>query len=157
MPTLSPLGASAVVVMTTPDGISNNKVGIMTSLSVRCSQVVVMTTSDASSDGKITSWQLSVFRAFIIQYTHNAWVSCLVYLHIQNLCRVVACKCWWMVHCICECMRDDFNTLRPRQNGCRFADDTFKRIFLNENVRIWIKISLKFVPDGPINKIAALV
>ena len=50
-----------------------------------------------------------------------------------------------------------FNTLRPRQNGCRFADDTFKRIFLNENVRISIKISLKFVPKGPINNIPALV
>ena len=24
------------------------------------------------------------------------------------------------------------NTLRPRQNGCHFADDTFKCIFLNE-------------------------
>ena len=44
-----------------------------------------------------------------------------------------------------------FNTLRPRQNDRRFADDTFKRIFLNENVRISIKISLKFVPKGPIN------
>ena len=49
------------------------------------------------------------------------------------------------------------NTLRPRQNGRRFADDTFKRIFLNENVRISIKISLKFVPKGPINNIPALV
>ena len=38
------------------------------------------------------------------------------------------------------------NTLRPRQNDRHFADDTFKRIFLNENVRISIKISLKFVP-----------
>ena len=46
----------------------------------------------------------------------------------------------------------NFNTLRPRQNGRRFADDTFKRIFLNENVKISIKISLKFVPKGPINK-----
>ena len=27
-----------------------------------------------------------------------------------------------------------FNTLRPRQNGRHFSDDTFKRIFLNENV-----------------------
>ena len=36
--------------------------------------------------------------------------------------------------------RYPFNTLRPRQNGRRFADDTFKRIFLNENVRISIKI-----------------
>ena len=49
------------------------------------------------------------------------------------------------------------NTLRPRQNGRRFADDTFKRIFLNENVRISIEISLKFVPKGPINNIPALV
>ena len=44
------------------------------------------------------------------------------------------------------------NTLRPRQNGCHFADDiAFKSIFLNENVRISIKISLKFVPKGPID------
>ena len=43
------------------------------------------------------------------------------------------------------------NTLRPRQNGRRFADNTFKCIFLNENVRISIKISLKFVPKDPIN------
>ena len=49
------------------------------------------------------------------------------------------------------------NTLRPRQNGCRFADDIFKRIFLNENVWILIKISLKFVPKGPINNNPALV
>ena len=48
-------------------------------------------------------------------------------------------------------------TLRPGQNGRRFADDTFKRIFLNENVWISIKISLKFVPNGPINNIPALV
>ena len=49
------------------------------------------------------------------------------------------------------------NTLRPRQDGHHFADDTFKRIFLNENVRISIKISLKFVAKGPINNIPSLV
>ena len=48
-------------------------------------------------------------------------------------------------------------TLRPRQNGRHFADDTFKRIFLNENVRISFQISLKLVPKGPINNIPALV
>ena len=53
--------------------------------------------------------------------------------------------------------REMFNTLRPRQNGRLFADDTFKRIFLNENIRISIKISLKFVPKGLINNISALV
>ena len=47
--------------------------------------------------------------------------------------------------------------LRPRQNGRHFADDTFKRIFMNENVRISINISLKFVPKGLINNIPALV
>ena len=49
------------------------------------------------------------------------------------------------------------DSLRPRQNGRHFADDTFKRIFLNENVRTSIKISLKFVPEGPINNNPALV
>ena len=49
------------------------------------------------------------------------------------------------------------NTLRPRQNGRHFADDTFKRIFMNENDRISINISLKFVPKGLINNIPALV
>ena len=47
--------------------------------------------------------------------------------------------------------------MRPRQNGRRFADDTFKRIFLDKNARISIKISLKFVPMGPINNNPALV
>ena len=36
-------------------------------------------------------------------------------------------------------------------------DDVFKCNFLNENVWIPIKISLKFVPKGPINNIPALV
>ena len=49
------------------------------------------------------------------------------------------------------------NTLRPRQNGRHFADDTFKRIFLNENIIISTKNSLKFVPTGLINNIPALV
>ena len=49
------------------------------------------------------------------------------------------------------------NTLRPRQNGRHFADDICKCIFLNENVWISIKISLKFVPKGPINNIPSLV
>ena len=49
------------------------------------------------------------------------------------------------------------NTLRPRQNGCQSPDDVSQCNFLNENVWIPIKISLKFVPKGPINNITALV
>ena len=49
------------------------------------------------------------------------------------------------------------NSLRPRRNRRHFADDIFKCIFLNENVWIPIKSSLKFVPKGSINNIPALV
>ena len=51
----------------------------------------------------------------------------------------------------------DLNSSRPRPNRRHFEDDIFKCIFLNENVWIPIKISLKFVPKGPINNIPALV
>ena len=47
------------------------------------------------------------------------------------------------------------NTLRPRQDGRHFAEDTFNRIFVNENVRISIEFLLKFVPKGQINNIPA--
>ena len=49
------------------------------------------------------------------------------------------------------------NTIRLRQNGCHFADNIFKCIFLNEIIWISIKLSLKFVPEGPMNYIPALV
>ena len=50
-----------------------------------------------------------------------------------------------------------FNTLRPRQNNRHFSDDMFKYIFLNENVRMSMKISLKFVPMSRTNNIPSLV
>ena len=49
------------------------------------------------------------------------------------------------------------NTLRPRTIGRHIADDIFNCIFLNENVWIPIKISLKFVPKDQMNNIPALV
>ena len=42
------------------------------------------------------------------------------------------------------------NTLRPRQNGCHFADDIFKIIFFNENC--CTLISWILVSNGPVNK-----
>ena len=72
-------------------------------------------------------------------------------------CQVMACMSdsipLFYVDVAYPCLK----TLRPKQNGRHFADDTFKRIFANENVRILIEISLKFVPEGPINNIPALV
>ena len=54
------------------------------------------------------------------------------------------------LHCI-------VNSLRPRRNRCRFADNIFKCFSFNENVWISIEVPLKFVPKGPINNIPALV
>ena len=71
----------------------------------------------------------------------------------------VSSRCFWLLQlpevpgkCVTT-----FNTLRPRKNGRHFPDNFFKYIFLNENVWIPIKISLKFVPGGPNNKFPALV
>ena len=50
-----------------------------------------------------------------------------------------------------------FNSSPPGQNGRHFADDSFKCIFVNEKFCILIKISLKFVPKGPIDNTPALV
>ena len=70
--------------------------------------------------------------------------------------RFLSSMSWISTACAISVLR--INTLRPRQNGRRFADDTFKCIFLNENARISVKISLKFVPTkGPINYIPSLV
>ena len=49
------------------------------------------------------------------------------------------------------------NTLRSRQNGRHFPDDIFRWIFLNENVWISLKFSLKFLPRFRINNIPPLV
>ena len=59
---------------------------------------------------------------------------------------------WWL-----KPLAPSINTLRPRKNGRHFPDDIFKYIFLNENIWIWIMISLKFVPKGSINNIPELV
>ena len=49
------------------------------------------------------------------------------------------------------------NTLRPRQNDRHFADDILICIFGNEKFFVLIKISLKFVPKGPVNNIPVLI
>ena len=50
-----------------------------------------------------------------------------------------------------------FNSSLPGQNGRNFADDVFKCIFVNEKFCISIEISLKFVPQGPVDNNPALV
>ena len=49
-----------------------------------------------------------------------------------------------------------FNTLKPIQHGYHVANDIFMFIFLHEKYCTLIQISLKFVPNGPINNMPAL-
>ena len=65
------------------------------------------------------------------------------YIHIWNNCYIPRGR--WV------------NSLRPRRNGRYNADDIFRCLFVKENVCIPTKISLKFVPKGPINNLPALV
>ena len=53
----------------------------------------------------------------------------------------------------------NLNSFRPGQNGRLFADDSdsFKCIFINENFVFRFKFHWKFVPEGKINNIPALV
>ena len=55
-----------------------------------------------------------------------------------------------------ERVRTDFNTLRLRQDGCHFAGNIFKHIFLNGNIWISINITLKFIHKGRIDNIPVL-
>ena len=48
-----------------------------------------------------------------------------------------------------DCIFTIINILRLEWNGWHFADDIFECIFLNENWRILITISLKYVSKGP--------
>ena len=86
----------------------------------------------------------------------------------SKLVHVIACclmapslylnQCWLDINrVLCHAPESSFNALRLRQNGCHYPDDMFICIFLNENVWIAIKISLKFVPKGSINNTPALV
>ena len=76
---------------------------------------------------------------------------------IYKLPRIWDYYCSLSLNSLVTELQDLVNTLKPRQHVRHFADETFKRIFLNENVGISIKISLKFVYKGPFNNIPVLV
>ena len=52
---------------------------------------------------------------------------------------------------------DECNTLMSDQNGRHLADNSFNYIFLNKNLCILIKISLKCISKGPINHKSAMI
>ena len=97
--------------------------------------------------------QITYSVAWIRNYNHNVPGDIIVKTSFEDIpaeAQLTLGQDWVITYNI-------FNTLRPTQNGWHLADDIFKCIFLNENTSISINISLKFVPDGRINNIPALV
>ena len=90
-------------------------------------------------------------------------------VHISCLYSIVACHKKWALRPIMFCHDEPLcwsshlwamassKHIEAETNEHHFADDIFNCIFLNENVWIPIKISLKFVPKGLINNIPAMV
>ena len=92
---------------------------------------------------------------FLCGWQNSKWTNTVSW---QIFCTRLICVSFYILARLRTCIQVySLNTLRPRQNGRHFADDTFKRIFLNQNVRNSINISLKFVPTGRIHNITSLV
>ena len=81
------------------------------------------------------------------------WSLWTVRLWLDSLVRMAAGQVWRYQRQL-DCQ---FNSSSPGQNGRHFAEDIFICMFLNEKFCIFIWISLKFVPNGPIDKKWALV
>ena len=73
---------------------------------------------------------------------------------LRTQCRVL---CGGNPHLNPETSANFMRIVYPGQNGCLFADDIFRCIFVNENFCILVKISLKCVPKCPIINNPALV
>ena len=113
-----------------------------------------------SSKRPINLTSLSLWVNFFSKIGHSwlwsgNWVCtqswCNICIMLRSLCRFCG------VSLLMNSPAISVNTLRPRQNSRHFADDIFKCIFLNENVWISLKISLKFVPQVQINNHPALI
>ena len=74
-------------------------------------------------------------------YAHSDWFYTACFIHDQHEIDS------WIA----------FNSSPPGQNGRHFSDDISRCIFVNEKFCILIKISLSFVPKGPIDNNPALV
>ena len=91
-----------------------------------------------------TSWSVSPWLLYIVWHTQH-WYSSIGYHGTHCREKQPQYKCSFL------------NSSLPGRNGRHFADDIFRCIFVNEQLYILIKISLKFVPKGPLDNNPALV
>ena len=100
---------------------------------------------------------MGIYSANLVHTKHTN----LIKLFIPRLCRNILVwainrlKNQGMVDCAAD--KQDINILRPGQNCRHYADVIFKWLFLNENVWMLLKISLKFVPKFRISNTLKLV
>ena len=93
-------------------------------------------------------WRIGAYQAtshYLNQRRHN------------SMMHIYVTRSQWVNSDSIESILWMINSSPPGQNGRHLADDIFKCIFLNENLLILIKISLKFIPNGPIYNIPTLV
>ena len=85
-----------------------------------------------------------------LEFPLNIWKKCngLHMAQVQDIMSYHATLLWWF---------SLINSSSPDKMADILADDIFKRIFLNENIWISNKISLKYVPWGLIENMLALV
>ena len=140
----------------TGNGQSQDLIGRYLSLPCMCPGERVHTCVNGSHWSKVWTNQIGTL---LTQPTGACWGQMAVKLYVNN----IWWRFWWPVNAFCAWINGPyivsvnmfqhldhvyfvFNTLRQRQNGPHFPDDIVKCIFLNENVWIPIKISLKLVP-----------
>ena len=83
----------------------------------------------------------------------------------SDICDTILCfynlyyqQHWWNIGLfVWGGVTDFFYSSLPGQHGRHFTDDIFKHIFMNEKFYISIKVSLKFVPKGTIDKKSAVM
>ena len=84
-------------------------------------------------------------------------LSCIAEISKYILFHIILCHCVALVVEIHPQADDDLTHWGWDKMAAIFADDIFKMHFFNENLRILIHISLKFVSKSPINNIPSLV
>ena len=95
----------------------------------------------------------------ILYWCKNFWtfyITRYLFFFVPRIKEIISlCAPFWQP--ICSCSKPLLTHWSQIKNVCHFTYDIFIHIFLNENIWISIKISMMFIPKGPINNIPALV
>ena len=92
----------------------------------------------------------------IISIKYRKWYCSFPIMDRFFLMSYFGCFAWWATRAHGQ-FCPGINSSIPGQNGRLFADDIFRCISANEKFCILIKISLRFVPWGPIDNNPVLI